>query len=151
VPHHRVHVGDAQRRQQRQLVAHEVEDVHVGGVGVVAGRPAGGAAVAALVGRDDVEARVGQRRHHAAPAVGQLGEAVQQQQHRPRAGVVARFQHLHAQAVDTVHLPLAQARRQGQRRHCQLMAARSFADSGMSFHRPFTPALATVIQVGAYR
>ena len=35
--------------------------------------------------------------------------------------------------------------------YCQLIAARSLTNTGMSFHSPFTRALATVIQVGWYR
>jgi hypothetical protein len=36
-------------------------------------------------------------------------------------------------------------------RYCQLNAAKSLTNSGMSFHNPLRRALATVIQVGWYR
>ena len=52
-------------------------------VAVVAAVPAGGAAIAALVGREDVEAGRRERRHHLAPAIGELRKAVQQQHARP--------------------------------------------------------------------
>src|SRR5688500_16098281 len=91
---------DAEVTQEGKCIGDDVEDAKGAKVAVVAAVPPGGAAVAALVGREHVEARRREGRHHLPPAVGELGEAVQQQDARlaGRAG----FQHVHAQAVDVV-------------------------------------------------
>ena len=87
------------RRERRQVVV----EVHVG---------AAAAAVAALVGRHHVEAGLGQRQHHLAPAVGELREAVDQQQPGPAAALVAGLEHVHRDAVHAGDDPRADARGQ---------------------------------------
>jgi len=88
-----------QRVDQPDGVARHVENakrIRVGVVGVV---PAGGAAVAALVGGDHVIAGVGEGRHHFAPAVGEFWESVHHQNERPARRLEASFQDVHGQAV----------------------------------------------------
>ena len=92
----------AERIDEPGGVAHHVEDAERIAVGVVGAVPAGGAAVAALVGRDHVIAGGRERQHHLAPAIGELGKAVQQQQARPARRLEARLQHMHHQAVVVV-------------------------------------------------
>jgi len=112
---HRGDLAVAQRHHQPQRIAHQVQHAIAGEVTVVALVPAGAAAVAALVGGDRVEAGGGQRRHQLAPAVGQLGEAVQQQHDRAAGCRMAGFQQVHAQAVDAVDEAAAHAGRQQRR------------------------------------
>ena len=112
VADHRVHRAVAERRDQRQRVAHRVQAAERTETAVVVRAPAGGAAVAALVGGDDVVARVGQRRQDVPPAIGQLREAVQEEQRRPPPALEAGFEHVHRQAVDVVDEPRADAVRQ---------------------------------------
>ena len=78
-------------------------------IGVEALLPAGGAPVAALVGRHHVIAGLGERQHHLAPAVGQLGVAVDQQQRRTAWRFKSCFEDVHAQAVDVVDVAFADA------------------------------------------
>src|SRR5262249_52394619 len=47
-----------------------------------------------------------------APAESEFGEAVQQQKERAAFGFAARFQHMHAQAVDAVDVARADGRRE---------------------------------------
>ena len=70
--------GAAERVQQPHDVAHEVEQPIGREVAVVVRVPARGAPVAALIRRDDVEARLRERRHDVPPAIGQLGKPVQE-------------------------------------------------------------------------
>ena len=86
VPDDRRHRAVAERIDEPHGVAHHVEDAELIGIGVVGIVPAGGAPVAALIGRDHVIPGRRKRQHHLAPAVGELGKAVQQQ-HRGRPGV----------------------------------------------------------------
>ena len=102
MPDHGIDAAIAERRHQPERVAHQIEQPERAEVAVVIGVPAGGAAIAALVRRDHVIAGLRQRRHHLAPAEGELGKAVQQQHAGPAAGLEAGFQHVHAQAVDVV-------------------------------------------------
>ena len=69
---------DAERVEQADQIAGQVMDV----VGLDLRRPVA-VAVAALVGRDGAEAGRGERRHLMAPRVGQLGEAVAEDDGRP--------------------------------------------------------------------
>ena len=102
VADHRRDLAVAERRDQAQRVAHRVEHAERGEIVVVIGAPAGGAAVAALIGRDDVKPGLGQRHHDLAPGIGDLGKAVQQQQARPAGLVEAGFEDVHVEAVDPV-------------------------------------------------
>ena len=102
----------AQRRGQRQQVADAIEGRERRQVVVELHLGAAAAPVAALVGRHHVEAGLGQRQHHLAPAVGQLREAVDQQQPRPVAALVAGLEDVHRDAVDAGDDPRADARGQ---------------------------------------
>ena len=76
----RHHVADAiQRRKRRQIIV----ELHV--------RTAA-APVAALIGRDDVVPGLGERQHYVAPAEGQFGKAVQQQDGGATRGFKARLE-----------------------------------------------------------
>ncbi len=92
----------AERIDEPGRVADHVEDAERIAVGVVGAIPAGGAPIAALIGRDHVIARGRKRQHHLAPAIGELGKAVQQQQARPARRLEARLQHMHHEAVVVV-------------------------------------------------
>ena len=107
------HLGSTQRRHQAQRVAHIIQRAEFGEIGIKARGPAGGAAIAALVGRDDVVARSRQRQHDLAPGIGDLREAMQQQQQRP-AGL-AGLEQVHHQAPTIVEETGADAVRQGDR------------------------------------
>ncbi len=99
------HAGDramAERRHQPEHVAHQVGQTERREVAVIGGVPAGGPAVAALVGRDHVIAGRRERQHDLAPAVGELGKAVEQQQAWPARGLEPGLQHMHRQPVDVV-------------------------------------------------
>ena len=100
VSHHHRDRAVAERVDEPDGISHHVEHAKRIGIGVVGIVPAGRAAVAALIGRDHVIPRRCQRQHHLAPAVGELREAVQEQHCRPARRLVARFQHVHGQAVD---------------------------------------------------
>ena len=102
----------AERIDEPGGVAHHVEDAERIAVGVVGAVPAGGAAIAALVGRDHVIAGGRERQHHLAPAIGELGKAVQQQQARPARRLEAGLEHMHRQAVVVVDHAGADARGQ---------------------------------------
>ena len=97
------HPAIAERRHEAQRVPHHVEAPERVEIGVVAGVPARRPPIAALVRRHDVIPRRGERDHHMAPAVGELGKAMQEQHQRPSAPRVARFQQMHPQAVDVRH------------------------------------------------
>ena len=92
----------AERRHQSQRIAHRVQDAKRPQIGVVIGAPAGGAAIAALVGSNDVVTGLGQARHHLAPGIGQLGKAVQQQDQLPARGGETGLENVHPQPVDLV-------------------------------------------------
>ncbi len=109
------HGGDgavAEGRDEPHGIPDQVEKAERPEVAVILAVPADGAAIAALVGGDDMKALRRQRQHHLAPAVGQLREAVQQQEAGPAFGLEARLQDVHPQAVDVVDEASANARRQ---------------------------------------
>ena len=103
MPDHRIDRAVAERRHQAERVAHQIEQPERGKVAIIARVPTGGAAIAALVGRDHVIAGFRQRRHHLAPTKGKFGKAMQQQHARPPACFIAGFEHMHAQAVNVFH------------------------------------------------
>ena len=109
---HRIQRAVAERRDQRERVAHGVQAAEGPQAAVVVGAPAGGAPVAALVGGDDVVAGVGERRHDVPPTVGELREAVEKEQGRTPPGLEAGFEHVHRQAVDVVDEARADAVRE---------------------------------------
>ena len=92
----------AESGDQPERVAHEIRQAERGEVAVVIGVPSRGAAIAALVRRDDVIAGFGKRQHHLAPAIGKLRKAVQQQEARAAACLEAGLQHVHGEAVDVL-------------------------------------------------
>jgi len=92
----------AERGDQVQGVLNQVEKPERSQVPVVVPVPAGRSAIAALVGRDDVQTRRSQGRHHVAPGISQFGKTVQQQNERPPFGLEPSLQHVHPQAVDAV-------------------------------------------------
>jgi len=93
-------------------IPYQIEQAKLVQPGFVALLPARGAAIAALIGCDHVKARLGQRQHHLAPAVGQLRKTVQQQHARAPRCIEAGFEHVHGQAVAVVDLARADARGQ---------------------------------------
>ena len=96
------HGGDrahVERCQQIQGIAHDVEQMEGGEIAVVVRVPTGCAAVTALVRRDHMVAGLGQRGHHLAPAIGQFGKAMQQQQTGPTRRLEAGLQDMHPQPV----------------------------------------------------
>ena len=99
----------AQRRHHAHGVAQQIEEAEGGEVAVVVGVPAGGAAVAALVGRKGVVARCRQRRQHLAPAIGKLGETVQQQHRWAAWTFMTGLQHMDVEPVDAGQDPRADA------------------------------------------
>ena len=65
--------------------------------------PASGAPVAPLVRRNDVKARVSERQHHLAPAVGKFGKTMEQENTRAVLLFEAGLQNVHAQALHAVN------------------------------------------------
>jgi hypothetical protein len=110
---HGIDAAISERRHETERVAHQVEQAERVEVVVVNRVPARGAAIAALVRRDDVKACIRKSRHHLAPGEGELGKAVQQQHARPPTSLKAGFEHMHAQAVDAIHVTRADRGRQG--------------------------------------
>jgi hypothetical protein len=100
MPHHRGDRAITQGSDQPQRVSDGVEQAKGGEVSIVVGIPPSGAAIAALVGRDNMEPRRGERQHHLAPRIGDLREAVQQQNERPVRSREAGLKHMHPQAID---------------------------------------------------
>ena len=109
---HRRDLAVPEHRDEAQRVAYRVEQAERPQVDVEIGAPAGGAAVAALVRRDDVVAGIGQRRHHFAPGIGDFREAVQQQHQRPPRRGVPGLEDMHVEAVDVADKAGADAGRQ---------------------------------------
>ena len=105
MPHHGGGLPIPQRIDQRQGIAHQIEEPERDEIAVIVVIPACGAAVTALVRCDDVVTRVSQVRHDLAPAVGEFGETVQQQKARPVLAVIPGFEDMHAQTVDIFDEP----------------------------------------------
>jgi hypothetical protein len=99
----------AERVQNADHVAQQIQKAEAREIGVVARVPTGGAPVAALVGSDRVITRCGQRRQDLAPAIGELGKAVQQQDRRPAGPLEAGLEDVDIQAVDVGQLAGADA------------------------------------------
>ena len=97
--------------------AHGGERVGVGAergeVAVIAIVPTCGAAITSLIGRDRVEAGLGERRQHLAPTPGHVGEAVEQEHERTIGRLVAGFEDTDGDPVDVRDgaLPYAGQRR----------------------------------------
>ena len=99
------HTGDlavTERPDHAERIAHGVEQAKAAQVAVICAVPAGCAAVAAQVGGHDVEAGSGEWRHDLAPGIGELREAVQQQDQGAARGFMAGFEDVDAQEVDVV-------------------------------------------------
>ncbi len=102
----------AKRRHQPQRVPHGIQQAKRPQAVVVAHVPAGGAAIAAQVRRDDMVAGGGEQRHDLAPGIRQFGEAMQQQNTRAIGCFEAGFQHMDLQTVDVGDEARAQPWRQ---------------------------------------
>ena len=76
----RRHAAPTHGVHQRQRVLHQVDQLKRTHVPVIVAVPPGGLAITALVGCNDVVARLRQWQHDFAPAAGQLRKAVQQQE-----------------------------------------------------------------------
>lgn len=74
---------------------------------VIGHRPAGSPAVATKVGGNDIIPGIGQSRHDTAPGIGNLGEAMQQQQ--AWSAMRTSLQDMHSKPVHTRHEPGAHA------------------------------------------
>ena len=109
---HRRDRAMAERRDEAERVPRDIQEPERGEVAVIIAVPPRGAAIASLIGRDDVIARRRERPHHLAPGIGELGKAVQQEQQGPAALLVARLQHMHPQAIDAVDEARAYAGRE---------------------------------------
>src|SRR6185437_16819083 len=90
----------AERRDEGERVAHQIEQAEGAEIAVIGAVPAGGAAIAALVRGDDAIAGGGERRHRLAPAIGELGEAVQEEDERTISAFVAGLGDMHGEAGD---------------------------------------------------
>ena len=108
-----LHGAVSERRNQPQGIAPQVQKAKRAEVAVIVGVPARGASIAALVWRNHVIAGRRQRQHHFAPAVGELGKAMQQQEAWAVLAIEPGLQHVHAQAVDVVDEARANAGRKG--------------------------------------
>jgi hypothetical protein len=102
VAHDCSHGPVTQRINEPGRVPHHVENPERVGIGVKRTIPSCRTAVAALIGCNHVVAGLRERQQHLAPAVGELREAVQQQQARASGGLVACLQHMHHQAIVVV-------------------------------------------------
>jgi hypothetical protein len=105
VPYDRCHRSVAERRYQRQGIPHDIEETERADVAVVVTIPARGLAVAPLVGRDHMVSRGRQRQHNFAPAVGELREAMEEQDTGAVLSLEAGFEHAHRETVDVFHEP----------------------------------------------
>ena len=86
--------------EQSRDVADKVEHAEFAEVDIVVGVGAGGMSVSALIGGDDVVAGVGEWEHDVAPAVGDFGEAVQEQEAGSVGIVRPGFQEVDVESVD---------------------------------------------------
>ena len=122
VADHRRDRAMAECRDQPQRIPDCVQNAERAQIAIVIGVPARGAAIAALIGCDDVKAGSRERRHDLAPGIGDFRKTVQHQ----HAGLPPRFEagleHVHPQAVDVGHKTRAYARRQ-----CRVVEWRQFA------------------------
>jgi hypothetical protein len=126
VPDDAGHLAVAQHADERQHVAHAVQRRERREVVVEADVGAAAPAVAALVGSDDMEARIRERQHDLAPAVGELGKSVHEQDGRAARAIEAGLEHVHVHAVDARVDARANAGRQGavaERRHVRRLGA----------------------------
>ena len=88
-----------ERIDESDRIAHHVqhaEGIRIGVVGVI---PTRRPAVAALIRRNDVIAGIRQRQHDFAPAIGELGKAVRQEDGRTAGPVESGFEDVHGHAV----------------------------------------------------
>ena len=103
VPDDELRLPVAEGIHERDLVAHHVEGQERRGIRVPGSVPANRAPVPAAVRRDRVVTRVGERRHHFAPAVAQVRKPMEQQNERPP--LRPRLEHVDGEAVDVRHEP----------------------------------------------
>ena len=108
VPDDELRLPIPERIDERDLIAHHVERQERRGIRVEGSVPANRAPIPAAVRRDHVVTRVGDRRHHFAPAVGQVRKPVEQQYERPPLRPC--LEHVDGEAVDVRHEPRCDAR-----------------------------------------
>src|SRR4029453_18168511 len=113
VSDHGPHRTIAQGRTQSERIPHQVEHAKSVQITIIRAVPPGGAPVAPLVGGNDVKPGRGQGQHNLAPAIGQLREAVQEQD----AGTVLRlesaFSQVDGKTIDMGHEARAYTWREG--------------------------------------
>ena len=112
MPDHRPHLGKPEREDQLEDVLRQVQLPERAHVAVEPPVPPGRAAIAALVGGDDMITGRGERRHDPAPGPRKLRKPVQQQHDGPPR--LAGLQQMHAETADPLDSPAAHAA--GQRR-----------------------------------
>ncbi len=100
MPDHGRDLAIAEREHKPHCIANHIEDAKGIGIGIIGVVPAGGAAVAPLIGSDHMIFRRRKRQHHLAPAVGEFREAMQQKHSGSAWDLIASFQYVHRQAVD---------------------------------------------------
>jgi orotate phosphoribosyltransferase-like protein len=86
-------------------ILHEIEEAEGREVTVIVGIPSSGAAIASLIGRDDMEPSGRERHHDLPPAVGEFRKPVKEDDTRTVSAFEARFQRVNTQAVVVVHEP----------------------------------------------
>src|SRR5215207_7347977 len=86
-------------------ILHEIEEAEGREVTVIVGIPSSGAAIASLIGRDDMEPSGRERHHDLPPAVGEFRKPVKEGDTRPILAFAASFQRVDTKAVVVVHEP----------------------------------------------
>jgi len=99
VPDHHRYRAVAQRVDKPDSVSRHVENTKRILIGVVRIVPTRGATVTALIRGDHVIACRRERRHHFAPAIGELREAMQEQHRLSARRFVTRLEDVHRKAV----------------------------------------------------
>ena len=109
MPYNRLHARQAQGKHQRHGILNQVDKPERSNVTIVPIVPARGLTIAALIGRYHAVASLCQRKHQLAPAIGQFGKPMQQQDGRPGLVFEAGFKHMHLQPIHVTHDPGAHA------------------------------------------
>jgi len=86
-------------------IPHEIEEAEGREVTVIVAIPSSGAAVASLIGRDDMEPSGRERHHDLPPAVGEFRKPMKEDDTRPVLAFGASFQRVNTKAVVVVHEP----------------------------------------------
>ena len=103
VANHASHPGMAEGMDQRQHILHEIVQAKRAQIGVVGIVPAGRASISPQVRCDHMKPQLCQRHHELAPAVGEFGKAVYQQDSGTRVTAtipcITGLEDMHPQAV----------------------------------------------------